>query len=132
MPKFTSKGFHHVAVRVSDFDASLRFYTEGLGFVRGHAWGEGEWRAIMLDAGNGNWLELFAGRKPEQQPKGMYEHFALSVDNCDAALQCALDAGATLLEAPNEVTVPGDPPQCIRLGFCFGLDGEMIEFFQIM
>ena len=25
-------GFHHIAMRVRDFDASLKFYTEGLGF----------------------------------------------------------------------------------------------------
>jgi glyoxylase I family protein len=25
-------GYHHVAIRASDFEATRRFYTEGLGF----------------------------------------------------------------------------------------------------
>ena len=30
--KFSGCGFHHVALRASDFDKSLLFYTEGMGF----------------------------------------------------------------------------------------------------
>ena len=29
----TTPGFHHVAIRAVDFDATVRFYTEGLGFT---------------------------------------------------------------------------------------------------
>jgi len=48
------RGIHHVAIRVKDFDASLAFYTDGLGMTQTMAWGEGDKRAVMLDAGNGN------------------------------------------------------------------------------
>ena len=28
----TAAGFHHVAIRAVDFDATIQFYTQGLGF----------------------------------------------------------------------------------------------------
>ena len=66
-------GFHHIALRVYDFDATLKFYIDGLGFKRTYGWGtdgrangEPDSRAAMLDTGDGNYLEVFAGgaRKP--------------------------------------------------------------------
>ena len=59
--KIGGGGFHHIAMQVKDFDASLQFYTEGLGFTPTVAWGEGSQRAVMLDTGDGNYFELFAG-----------------------------------------------------------------------
>ena len=52
-------GFHHVAFRAHDFEKSLKFYTEGIGFVPTITWGEGDRRAVMLDTGDGNFVELF-------------------------------------------------------------------------
>ena len=54
-------GFHHVAVRVADFDSAVNFYSEVLGFSPKITWGEGDKRAVMLDTGNGSYLEVFAG-----------------------------------------------------------------------
>jgi len=56
-------GFHHVAIRVADFDKSVGFYTNGLGFKKHISWGEGDDRKIMLDTGDGNFLEIYAGGK---------------------------------------------------------------------
>ena len=54
-------GFHHVALKAKDFDASLKFYSQGLGFKMVLAWGEDDKRAVMLDTGDGSCLEIFAG-----------------------------------------------------------------------
>ena len=56
-------GYHHVAIRATDFDGTMRFYTEGFGFRPAVRWGEGDGRAVLLDTGDGNYLEVFAGGK---------------------------------------------------------------------
>lgn len=126
-------GFHHVAIRVRDFDATLRFYVEGLGFKRRYGWGEGDKRAALLDTGDGNYLEVFAGaNRPagEDAPEGAILHFAMRVSNTDAALARAVAAGARTTMEPKDVPIDGDYPLTVRIAFCKGLDGEMIEFFQ--
>ncbi|KQX48346.1 MULTISPECIES: VOC family protein [unclassified Paenibacillus] len=54
-------GFHHVAIRASNFEATVKFYTEGFGFTERLSWGEGDRRAVLLDTGDGDYLEVFAG-----------------------------------------------------------------------
>ena len=126
-------GFHHLALRAKDFDASVKFYTEGLGLEQVMAWGEGDGRAVMLLAGNGNHLELFAGGSAEAQGENAMLHFAFQTDDCDAAFERALAAGATVHMAPKSLTIPSTPaPQAVRIAFCKGFDGEIIEFFQPM
>jgi glyoxylase I family protein len=123
-------GFHHIAMRVRDFDASWTFYTEGLGFLPKITWGEGKGRGAMLDAGDGNYLEIFAGGSDGPKPEGAVLHFALRTTDCDKAIEAARAAGAEVTVEPKEVTIPSDPPTKVRLAFCKGLDGEVIEFFQ--
>ena len=124
-------GFHHVAIRARDFDATVRFYTEALGFREKIAWGEGQKRAIMLDAGDGNYMEVFAGGSDGPKPEGAILHFALRTDDCDAALARARAAGAQVTMEPKSVDIPSTPTMTpVRIAFCKGPDGEIIEFFQ--
>lgn len=124
-------GFHHVAIRVQDFDATIKFYTEGLGFKEKIAWGEGDKRAIMMDTGDGNYLEVFAGGSADAKPEGAIIHFALRTTNTDAAIKRARAAGAEITVEPKDVNIPSRPgPTPVRLAFCKGPDGEIIEFFQ--
>ncbi|NSW53824.1 MAG: VOC family protein [Anaerolineae bacterium] len=125
------KGLHHVSITVKDFDATVELYTKGFGFKKGTAWGRsGERRAIMLEMGNGAFLEVFSGAPDEPQPSGLFAHIALASDDCDADYQRALAAGATVQTEPMNVSLPSDPPIPIRIAFVRGLDGESIEFFQ--
>jgi glyoxylase I family protein len=126
----TVSGFHHAALRAADFDASVRFYTRGLGLKQVLAWGEGGERAVMLDAGNGNRVEVFAGGKEGQQPEGALLHLAFRTSNCDRALEAARAAGAVVTAEPKTVTIPSTPPAVVRIAFCKGPDGEVLEFFQ--
>ncbi len=135
-------GFHHIAIRAHDFDASLRFYTEGLGFVRRYRWGvdgrangERDSRAALLDTGDGNYLELFGGgtRPHGSAPaEEILLHFALRTTDTDAATERARQAGATVTQEPKSVTPAHaeEPAQTFRISFVRGLDGELIEFFQ--
>lgn len=124
-------GFHHVAIRAHDFEASVKFYTEALGFTKKISWGENEKRAIMLDAGDGNYLEIFANGTNEPKPEGSIIHFALRTNNTDAAIERARAAGAEVTVGPKDLNIPSEPQVTpVRLAFCKGPDGEVIEFFQ--
>ena len=84
----------------------------------------------MLDTGDGNYIELFAGGSKEPKPEGVILHFALRTDNCDAALERARAAGMQVTMEPKDVEIPSTPPTPVRIAFCKGPDGEVIEFFQ--
>lgn len=124
-------GFHHVAIRVHDFEASIRFYKEALGFTEKIRWGEGDKRGIMLDTGDGNYLEIFAGGTKEPKPEGAILHFAFRTDNADAAIERARKAGMEVTVEPKSVDLQSTPgPTPIRIAFFKGPDGEVVEFFQ--
>jgi glyoxylase I family protein len=123
-------GFHHAALKVVDFDAVVRFYQDGLGLKEKIRWGEGNGRAVMLDAGGGNYVEVFAGGDGAK-PEGGILHLALRTPDCDAALAAAVAAGAVVTMEPRSLTIPSQPqPTPVRIAFCRGLAGELIEFFQ--
>jgi glyoxylase I family protein len=123
-------GFHHVALAAADFDRSVQFYTQALGFTTKIAWGQTPARAIMLDCGDGNYFEIFE-RPNRPQGDGVLLHIALRSRDTNAAIERARAAGATVTIEPKDVTIPSTPhPTPVRLAFCKGPDGEIIEFFQ--
>jgi len=126
----TGPGFHHIAFRCVDFDKSVNFYDEGFGFKRTYGWGAGDSRAAMLDIGDGNYLELFAGGKPHVGDDGPLLHFAIRVPDCDASFNRAVKAGAKVTMEPKDVDIQGDTVVRVRIAFVKGPDGEEIEFFQ--
>lgn len=125
---FSQTGFHHVALRAHDFDASLKFYTEGLGFPIAHAWGEGEKRIALLDLGDGNYLELFASAEGVEIVGGnQFFHLALRSIDVDADIAKVRALGCPITVEPKSVEVNG---KTIRVGFFLGPEGETWEFFQ--
>ena len=125
-------GFHHVALKTADLDASVAFY-EKLGMKFYTSWGEGYGRIAMLDFGDGGILELFAGGNENETVDPKYIHFALKVDDVDAAYACALEAGAKPKSAPKVVPLDSKPVKLtLNCGFVFGPSGEEVEFFRIL
>jgi glyoxylase I family protein len=128
-------GFHHIAIRTSNWDKSLQFYVGGLGFTQKIAWGEAPFRAVMLDTGDGNYLEIFERESaPDASILGSAEpnilHLCFRADSCDAAVEKARAAGA-------EVTVEPKFPEPFekigikaKIAFVKGPDGEICEFFE--
>lgn len=130
-------GFHHVAIRARDFDRSVRFYTQVLGLTQKIAWNEAPKRAIMLDAGDGSYVEIF--ERPDQpappQDEPAILHFALRTSDTDGLLERARQAGCEVTVEPKTAqianTVPTTPtPVPARLAFFKGPDGELVELFQ--
>jgi len=128
--KILGGAIHHIALRASDFEKSIKFYTDGLGFVSKISWGEGKDRGIMLDTGDGSCLELFAGGTDLQKPEGAFLHLAFCTDHCDTALARACEAGAVATMKPTDINMGGNPANPVRIAFCKGPDGELIEFYQ--
>ncbi len=136
-------GFHHVAIRAVDFDETIRFYTEGLGFAVHYRFavpGRID-RAAFLDAGDGRFVEVFGQdstvqsegrrRRPdEERTEGALLHFCLRVADTDAAYQRALAAGATSRVEPVSRQLGQDPLVEVRIAFVTGPNGEVIEFMQ--
>jgi len=125
-------GFHHIAIRAVDFEATVKFYEEGIGCTRRFGWGEGPTRAALMDTGDGNYVEIFTNREPGGDiPEGGIIHYALRVADADAAYARALAAGATSVVAPKDATpAHADHPITFRVAFVRGPAGETIEFFQ--
>lgn len=139
----TTPGFHHVAIRAVDFDATMRFYTEGLGFRVHYGFsvpGRID-RAAFLDAGDGRYIEVFGQgstvqaegrrRRPDEEPtEGALLHFCLRVADVDASYERALAVGAVSRIAPRTAALGGEPPAEVRIAFVTGPNGEVIEFLK--
>jgi len=85
-------GIYHVAYSVTDLDAALVFYRDGLGFPEYFRLNrdDGSLMLIYLDAGGGTYIELFPNaEKRADEPAGNeagYRHLCLEVDDMDATL----------------------------------------------
>ena len=124
-------GFHHIALKVKDFEKSSKFY-EALGFKMITGWGKPEETlARMYDIGDGAILELFSGGGDHLSEKGKWLHLALCTDDVEAAYETALSAGATSISAPRIAELDSAPEKMtIHFAFVRGLDGEELEFFK--
>lgn len=136
--KIKNAGFHHIAVKATNFDKSYEFYTKGLGLFPAASWGEGETRAVMMNLGDGGCIELFAGGVAGGETSNGYEniagnwmHFAIKTDDSQGAFDAAILAGAICQKEPFEVTIPSNPPMPVKIAFVTGPDGEVIEFFEL-
>jgi len=124
-------GFHHTAIRSADFDASVKFYTEALGLSVRITWGEGGDRGAMLDAGDGNYVEIFARDEAFPVVEGTILHFALRTDDCAAMLERVRAAGAEVTMETKDFVIPANVgPVPIKIAFFKGPDGEVIELFE--
>lgn len=122
-------GFHHIAVKASDFERSLSFYKDLIGLKQTNAWGEGDGRAVMLALDDNSRIELFAGGKKYDEMQSPYIHFAFKVDDPDEYIERARAAGYGIKMEPEDKDIPGYPGFKARIGFCYGPDGEEVEFF---
>ncbi|HKB89220.1 MAG TPA: VOC family protein [Opitutaceae bacterium] len=131
-------GFHHVSVKTRNWDATMSFYKDTLGFVEKVAWRAAPQRAVMLDSGDGNYLEVFEDIAYMPAPNGAVVHFALRTTRLDDVAVRIRAAGAKITMEPKDATIPNtasgeaaiQSPVPIRIFFCEGPSGEVIEFFQ--
>jgi catechol 2,3-dioxygenase-like lactoylglutathione lyase family enzyme len=126
-------GFHHVAIKTRDWDRTMKFYQETLGFRPKIAWNAAPKRAIMLDVGDGNYLEVFEDPAYTPAANGAIVHLALRTTRLDAVMEAVRATGAKVTMEPKDVAIPvtnGGGPVPARLAFFEGPSGEVVELFQ--
>ena len=143
---------HHVSLFVADMDASVTFYTAGIGMTLRKSFDDiigirdtGEFpfevASVFLEGGDGRYIELHPAGDGEMMPPGFpMNHVALTVADVDAAYERALAAGGTPFgfELPSEpwdgspldVIMSGDAAEPMRMAFLQGPSGELIELYQ--
>lgn len=133
-----STGFHHVAIKVHDYEKAVRFY-QALGFTIKLDWGDGPTRGVLLDTGDGNYIEIFAGGPDHSRtPHPVWgentpiTHFAFRSPDVAQATKVAEAAGATVTMQPREILMgrPGGRQVPITISFVQSPTGEMVEFFS--
>lgn len=123
-------GFHHIALKAADFEKSLKMY-KALGMTEYARWGDIEKTIAMLDIGDGGKIELFSNGGDEFSENGKWNHFAMCVDDVEAAYNTALAAGFKPHIAPKVVPLNSAPKKIsINIAFVIGPDNEQVEFFK--
>lgn len=142
-------GFHHVCIKTRDWERTLKFYQETLGCTVKIAWRAAPQRAVMLDTGDGNYIEVFEDLGYHPAADGAVLHFALRTTRLDEVAARVRAAGAKITMEPRDATIATTNPSTglpraesrgsgqvvsgavpIRIFFCEGPSGEVIEFFQ--
>ena len=124
----TRTGLHHVAMNVHSLKETIAFYEAiGCSFVR--AWPADAPKSAMVDCG-GLCLEFFENDEGDPEAAAVLPHFAFRSDDVDGDYERALSLGAKPRTEPKDVALPSDPVLNARIAFVYGINGEVIEFFN--
>lgn len=130
-------GLHHVAIRTTDLDASIKFYTEVLQMKVVTAWSPDERSFVHLDAGDGSIVELMQDDRAVEPAaeRGVHWHFALRTTRIEEAMAAVEAAGMEITVPVKSATLnntatnpPSEMP--IKIAFFIGPSGEVVELFQ--
>lgn len=125
-------GCHHIAVQTRDWDASLKLYRDVLGMPVVAEFGPPERKILLLDMGDGSYMELFppTTKTPAPgaaAPNDPVTHFALATTDTKAATEHVRQAGYEITVEPQTLNLG---PLTVTIAFFNGPNGESIEFFQ--
>jgi lactoylglutathione lyase len=119
----------HTCVRVRDIDASLRFYR-ALGFdERGRLNFDSAYNVYLGLPGDGDRVELTVniGREEPYDLGDGYNHFAVTVEDIDAALARLAEIGVQPEKPPYR---PGNRDDLPRIAFVADPDGYRVELID--
>ena len=128
--------FDHIGLSVADIERQRRFYIDAFGFQDEHRTEipDAGIRIALLSRPGGTAVELTqrADSAPQHfadpvEGAGVqgYFHWALSVDDLDAAIDTAVACGARSISRPSPARRPG-----IRFAYVADPEGNLIELLQ--
>ena len=121
--------FHHIGLRVKDFDKVVTFYKEVFGLTEKVSWIHIGQPAVMLKMADGGIIEIFGGGPEMSRPHSI--HICVAVEDISAVYKKALAYGAEPMMEPQDFTIPSIPPVPTEIAFFYGLGGEVIELFKL-
>ncbi len=129
-PIISGCGVHHISIKARNFDKSLEFYRDVLGFKQKHLWDHETGLVALLDLGDGNYLEIWSGSHGSASEKAGIIHFALRTNDLDGSVERLRTAGINITLEPLNIIIPGTPELTARIAFFHGPDEESIELFM--
>ena len=126
------KGLGHIAIYTKDMDESIAFYEKLGGSLRQRAsvsTPNGE-KLLALVAFGGVILELIQSPTPMPMTEGNIPHFALYVDDVDAAAASIRAAGVNTFLTPEKKVLP-NLFGGLENWFFTGPSGEQIELLRM-
>ncbi|KIO78503.1 glyoxalase [Pedobacter lusitanus] len=137
-------GLHHIAIRAENFDQTVSFYTEILGYTIGHTWSLPEFnlkQGAMLKSPDGqSYIEIYdreadipaQGRKKQDREEFVQTallHICLTVKDSKLAYELAIAGGATSCHEPMTLHL-GSPAITVHNSLVYSPNGEVIEFLE--
>ncbi|WP_302080637.1 VOC family protein [Salinibaculum rarum] len=116
----------HVCLNVSDADTTAQWYIDQLGFEKSWEFTteDGETRNVYVADGNGIELQLSDTEGEDEFEAGTaWDHFAVKVDDVDAAFEDIENHGVVQEPAPNK-------PAGARTAFIEDPDGHVVELVE--
>ena len=124
-------GVHHISTKTDNWDESMHFYCDVLGFTPGAIASEKPPRMLLLQAGGNVAFELTEMDEKRTDAEEVnpphFAHIALRVTDTAALMDKVRDAGYEITMETRTIHV-GDFHAVI--GFFKGPQGELIEAFQ--
>jgi len=122
-----------MGLRTTDYEASIAWYIEKLGFRLLKKWTAGELKMAFLAPANDDsfWIELLNGgigetkQDPSQPIISGYQHLCIAVAHVDETLAEMRERGVNVIREPFDVPAIGK-----RCGFIVDLFGNVIEFAE--
>ena len=139
MPARNSDGINgkikvgHIGLRTTDYEGSIQWYVEKLGFRLLKKWEVGELKMAYLAPANDDnfWIEILNGgisgsHQDASQPIiSGFQHLCIDVENIDETLAALRERDVRVLREPFNVAAIGK-----RCGFIADLHGNVIELTE--
>jgi lactoylglutathione lyase len=139
MPEKNTEGINakmkagHIGLRTRDYEGTINWYVEKLGFRLLTKWEAGELKMAYLALANDDsfWLEVLCGGIPESGQDSSqpiisgFQHLCIEVENVDETLEAMRSRNVKVLREPFNVEAIGK-----RCGFIADLYGNVIEFAE--
>jgi lactoylglutathione lyase len=125
--------FEHAALRTPDYERTIQWYIEKLGFRLVQKWVSGELLMAYVAPANDDdfWLEIIQGpitdshQDPSLPIVSGFQHFSMTVDSVDETIAALRTRDITITREPFDLPVIGK-----RIAFIADLHGNAIEFTE--